>query len=332
MTLRLFGVLAIAAGLLLDPSWHPPSQPPRRAHHALVYDASRHVVLLSGGSTPLEDGARFEFFSDVWALTPAGWSLVSDVGDRRSGFAMAYDPERQQVWSFGGYDGKEALGDLRILGPQGWRAAGQHPSLVAAEPGFVFDAARHRFVLFGGSGRPGDPNDHTWEYDGRTWHETVANGNPPPRQAHALVYDARRRVTVLFGGMAAGGSGQPPKPLGDTWEYDGGGWHRLDVPGPAARFSAGATYNSRRGQVVLFGGLGEAGFLGDTWTWDGRAWRQVDSTGPAPRAMGYVTYDARRDRVVLFGGRKGWPNGDLDDTWEWDGVRWTATAPGEVLR
>ena len=81
-------------------------------------------------------------------------------------------------------------------------------------------------------------------------------------------------------------------------------------------------YDSKRGLVILFGGLGNDGFLGDTWSWDGTKWTRLAETGPEPRGMGYLAYDKRRDRVVLFGGRKGYPDGDLNDTWEWDGTRW----------
>ena len=87
----------------------------------------------------------------------------------------------------------------------------------------------------------------------------------------------------------------------------------------------GFVYDSKRGRMILFGGVDAAGFRGDTWAWgDGRWTKLADEspTGPQPRVMGYLAYDRRRDRVVLFGGRKGWPNGDLDDTWEFDGKAW----------
>jgi hypothetical protein len=137
-----------------------------------------------------------------------------------------------------------------------------------------------------------------------------------------MVYDAGRGRIVVFGGMGTGPPGKPGPALGDTWEYDGKGWIRRDGPAPPPRFSPGIAYDSKRGLVIIFGGLGEKGFLGDTWGWDGSSWKQLASNGPEPRAMGYLAYDKRRDRVVMFGGRKGWPNGDLGDTWEWDGTSW----------
>ncbi len=320
--------ITVAACTLLGSQAQAPSSPPVRAHHALVYDATEQVVLLAGGSTPQDGGQRSQFFSDLWALTDTGWQLRGDLVEQRSGFALAYNPDDRKVWSFGGFDG-QALGDLRVLGHGSWVPSGKHPTLTAAEPGFVYDLGRHRFVLFGGSGRPGGRNDQTWEFDGTTWRLAVSEGNPPARQAHAMIYDSRRHVTLVFGGMVGGGGGGRPQALGDTWEYDGRKWVERKEAGPPARFGAGVTFDSRRGVVVLFGGLGAAGFLGDTWTWDGQRWQQVATTGPAPRGMGYLAYDARRDRVVLFGGRKGWPNGDLNDTWEWDGAKWRVWSVGD---
>ncbi len=276
---------------------------------------------MTGGSTPLDGGQRFQFFSDLWAWTDSGWHLVSDSGDQRSGFAMAYDDARHEVWSVGGYNG-QSLDEVRVLRQNRWVVRGRHPNGAAAEPGFVYDQSRDRFVLFGGSEKPGQQKADTWEFDGTTWFP-VSGTNPPARQAHAMVYDQTRHVTLLFGGMAVTAAGQRPTPLGDTWQYDARGWTRVEVQGPSPRFSSGVAFDAKRGVVVLFGGLDSSGFLGDTWTWNGKSWRLAATTGPEARAMGYLAYDPKHDRVVLFGGRKGWPDGDLADTWEWDGARWT---------
>jgi Galactose oxidase, central domain len=313
--------VVVVALCALTPLTSPQTgSPPRRAHHALVYDDRRQVVLMTGGSTPLDGGQRFEFFNDLWAFGDSGWRSLSESGERVSGIGLAYDDRRGQVLSFGGYNG-QSLGDLRRLESDQWQLIGRVPEIAAAEPGFVYDSKRDRLVVFGGSAGPGRALGETWEYDGAAW-TRVAGPAPPARQAHAMVYDARRGRTVLFGGMGVGPQGQAPPALGDTWEYDGTGWVLRDGPAPPPRHGAGVAYDSHRGLVILFGGAGADGFLGDTWAWNGTVWRQLSATGPEARAMGYIAYDKRRDRVVLFGGRKGWPDGDLGDTWEWDGTRW----------
>jgi hypothetical protein len=296
-----------------------PESPPRRAHHALIYDGSRERVILTGGSTPLDGGQRFEFFNDLWEFDGARWRSLPPSGDRLSGVGLAYDARRQQLVSYGGFDGK-ARGLVRVLRDNTWTTLGDRTERVAAEPGFVYDSARDRFVAFGGSAGMGQAYGDTWEYDGTNWTRKEIVG-PPARQAHVMVYDERRNRVVVFGGMAIT-PGAQPTPLADTWEYDGIRWQKIDVAGPSARLSAGATYDAMRGLVILFGGSSPAGFNGDTWSYDGRAWRKLSDAGPEPRAMGAIAYDRKRDRTVLFGGRKGYPDGDLADTWEWDGTAW----------
>lgn len=293
---------------------------PRRAHHALGYDEVAHRVLLTGGSTPIDGGQRFVFFDDLWAFDGSGWKQLASSGKKSSGGRLAFDRAAKRMVSFGGYDG-HSLGDVRVLEGDTWRTIGQHTEMPAAEPGFVYDSRRNRFVAFGGSAGRGQAHGDTWELEGTTWKRIPGTG-PAARQAHVMVYDERRGRTVVFGGMGQGPAGQPPLSLGDTWELNGAVWTERRVAGPSARSGAGVAYDSKRGLVIIFGGVDSDGFFGDTWSWNGSAWRKLAESGPEPRGMGYLAYDAQRDRVVLFGGRKGWPDGDLNDTWEWDGAQW----------
>jgi hypothetical protein len=297
--------------------------PPRRAHHALVYDEVRERVLVTGGSSPHADGNCCAFFNDLWAFDGTRWTALPSSGARMSGMRLAFDSRQKRVVSFGGFVDGRSLSDVRVLERDAWTTLGQHRDMPAAEPGFVYDVRRDRFIAFGGSGR-GQAHGDTWEYDGNTWTKVTSDG-PPARQAFVMVYDERRGRTVVFGGS---GVGTPPTPgpvYGDLWEFDGRTWTQIEAPnGPSARFAAGAAYDSKRGHVILFGGLTREGSLGDTWAWDGRAWTRLaaaSSNGPSPRAMGYLAYDRKRDRVVMFGGRPRWPD-DLNDTWEWDGTAW----------
>jgi|SRR5688500_13962869 len=296
--------------------------PPARAHHALAYDPVTRRVLLTGGSTPRDSGRAFEFFNDLWAFDGRHWVQLPASGDRLSGIRLAFDARRARLVSWGGFDGSPR-GDLRVLEPDGWRTVGTHPDRRVSEPGMVYDTRRERLVAFGGSASHGHAYGETWEHDGTRWHRVDVTG-PPARQAHVMVFDELRGRVVVFGGMgAAPAQGERPPILGDTWEYDGTRWTRLDVAGPSPRLAPGATYDSQRGMIVIFGGSGSSDFLGDTWGWNGKAWQRLSEAGPARRVMGQLAYDTGRDRVVLFGGRRGYPNGDLADTWEWDGTQWT---------
>jgi hypothetical protein len=292
--------------------------PGKRAHHALIYDEGQGKVILTGGSTPMNGGSSFVFYDDFWSFDGKSWIREKLVGDKRSGVSLAYDSKRKKIYSLGGFMNNISLSDLRQAKEKEWVSLGTISEPGMTEGGFVYDAARDKFVAFGGSGGRGLINSSTWEWDGKkNWKKAEGTG-PDGRQAFALVYDSKRQKTIAFGGMGA----SPQQLFGDTWEYDGASWKKVSDNGPAARMSMGYTYDSKRGTLVIFGGMSKAGPLGDTWAWDGSEWKQLSSDGPAPRMMGYMAYDNKRDRVVLFGGRLGWPN-DTNDTWEWDGNSWT---------
>lgn len=318
--------IAILAVLLAgSPGWlaSQPRTPGPRAHHALVYDEAGRRVLLTAGSTPVNAGQSFVFYNDLWAFDGTRWTLLAESGERVSGVRLAPDTARGRILSFGGYNGR-SMGQLRALRGADWQVLGTLAELPVAEPGFAFDPRRGRFVAFGGSSGPGQASGETWEYDGTAWHRGPTG--PTPRHSAAMAYDESRGRIVLFGGAGAGPRGQAPPQLSDTWEYDGAAWIARTEPGPPARIAPGMAYDSRRGHMILFGGIGADGFLGDTWSWDGARWTRLADTGPEPRAMGFLAYDKARDRVVLFGGRKGWPD-DLADTWEWDGSTWRRVTP-----
>lgn len=137
---------------------------------------------------------------------------------------------------------------------------------------------------------------------------------PSGRYEHAMAYDSRRHVTVLFGGT------ESFVRFGDTWEYNGLEWNLRATSGPTPRRAHAMAYDSTRGVVVLFGGRDDGGWRNDTWEWNGVVWRQVADTGPSPRAAHAMVYDAARAVVVLFGGSFDFHS--VGETWEWDGATW----------
>lgn len=100
---------------------------------------------------------------------------------------------------------------------------------------------------------------------------------------------------------------------------------------PANRSFHGMAYDSRRGVVVLHGGVNSSWtILRDTWEYDGTAWKRVNSVGPV-RYVHSMAYDVERGVVVLFGGRNTGSGDPLSETWVWDGQAWkrvtTSDAP-----
>src|SRR5262247_2619985 len=93
---------------------------------------------------------------------------------------------------------------------------------------------------------------------------TGAAESIPASYSAGAAFDDRRGVLVVFGGYRPGGGLN-----GETGEWNGFDWRRLDVHGPGPRQSAAMAFDPLRGVVVLFGGDNGAGPLGDTWEWDG---------------------------------------------------------------
>jgi cysteine-rich repeat protein len=92
---------------------------------------------------------------------------------------------------------------------------------------------------------------------------------------------------------------------------------------PPGRHGHALAYDAKRGEVVLFGGVGKSGWLSDTWVWNGITWTARKVAAPPARSSHALTYDALREEVVLFGGYS-FDNGfdEFNDTWVWNGSTW----------
>ena len=176
----------------------------------------------------------------------------------------------------------------------------------------VTDLARGRVVLFGGhtlstSGDEWVYMNDTWEWDGSKWLQAVTDIAPPGRIKHAMAYDARRDVVVLFGGID-----ENDKDLGDTWEWDGVKWEkRHPIANPPDRCCHAMMYHPQRGKVIAYGGYyGKDQFLYGAWEWDGQEWAAIYFTGAEPLASGNdLVYDESLNAVVIA--RTG-------NTWLWE--------------
>lgn len=179
-----------------------------------------------------------------------------------------------------------------------------------------------------------EPEDYAWR-------ELAPLVSPSPRTDHAVAYDSRRSITVLFGGkdLEAVNAGRgfqewstwEDTALGDTWQFDGRIWWRLSpAHSPPAVYGHTMTYDQARGVVVLFGGKNgwRAGhpFNPDIWEWDGTDWTRVETSGEAPGGLvdHGMTYDRERAAHIVFGGFD--PGFRMrGDTWEYDGAARTWT-------
>lgn len=272
------------------------------------------------------------------AIPDAYWEQIAaprPTPMARSHTSAAYDPQRNEVVVFGGFNGAR-LNDTWIWNGSAWTDVSPPPELsppARFRHSMTFDSLRNVVVLFGGSGNTGRLND-TWEWDGRAWtNRTPESGaNPPIRDSTALAFDSVRNLTVLFGGFKGG----TPANLQDTWEWDGEVWTEIVPPeSPSARNSMGMTFQESEQRVVLFGGF-DTERRNDTWTYDGNNWAPLDQSMNIPPVRNYHTVVFEKSdqqtpsRVLLFGGLN---SGSiyLNDTWQLIADEWsrlsTANAP-----
>ena len=190
----------------------------------------------------------------------------------------------------------------------------------------AFDSARGRVVLYS------DPEQGTWEWDGRSWHLVAPRGTGPSVLFGAqIVYDPRREVVVAFGG--AGGT----DPF--VFEWDGTRW-TLGAAVPAALREQperiAAVWDPIGARVLAFKFVDP---VAEVYEFDGSAFRQLPTpaTGPGARDDAQVAFHRESGRFIAFGGLVGYdynngsPTGtDLDETWAFDGTAWTRLSPAQA--
>ncbi len=244
--------------------------------------------------------------------------------------AAVYDPDQRAVLLFGGWQGgEEGSNELWAYADGRWQ------ELVRADipprPRWLhacaYDAARSRLVLFSGCQTSSNTLFDLWEWSSREgWSMRGQEAiGPAYRTAHALAYDARREVAVLFGGRT-----DDRTELGDLWEWSGAGWTKHEpTGGPSARFNHALVYDAANERTLLYGGTSSGTFRDDLWAWDGERWQPLAADGPRPPARTTPALTATDDgRLLLFGGWQGsQPQGD---TWVFAQGRWEERLPLEA--
>jgi hypothetical protein len=190
----------------------------------------------------------------------------------------------------------------------------------------TFDPLQNRTVVaFGYDHGPDLCSDRTWLYDAgaERWEEVFG----PPQQTRcepAAAYSALHGGTIMFGGSRLGGGYQL---LGGTWLLTAAGWQALQTTGePTLRSDHAMTYDSLRGEVVLYGGHdGGGAYFDDTWVLRGTQWVPLPVFGPGPRYQPFLAFDPTWGVSVLGAGNQ--LNAPDDErTWLFDGTSWTSVA------
>lgn len=180
--------------------------------------------------------------------------------------------------------------------------------------------------LFGGDA-PNGADSRLWLWNGTAWSQRASNG-PAVSSLVVAVSDPGQRSVLTHGGFVVTGRNQYGPPAGELWELiANGSWRKHESDGPGPRHHHAAAFDSKRGRLVLYGGIDAGGtWSTDVWEWDRKRWHQLRTdNGPGERAHHAMAFDSTRNRIVLCGGvrsNKERPN----DTWEWDGSTWRQAA------
>ena len=169
--------------------------PEPRVRHSMIYDESRGTVQVYGGN---DAGVSFdelwEWDGSIWLSPfPAGPLLVESymVRDTERGVTVVHGtPTSGSLWETWEWDGS-TWSMKSQLGPRLFDTA------------MIFDPTRRTTVLLGGwdsTGANGTKGE-AWEWNGNDWALLIGKRRGPfPRANHAMTWDSRRRVAVVFGG------------------------------------------------------------------------------------------------------------------------------------
>ncbi|TMQ68136.1 MAG: hypothetical protein E6K81_16750, partial [Candidatus Eisenbacteria bacterium] len=228
---------------------------------------------------------------DVWVLSLAGspaWSQLAPAGtppSARNHHTAIYDPVRDRMVVFGGYDGFGSRNDTWALSlgeSPAWSQlapAGTPPSPQNGHTA-IYDPVRDRMVVFGGSSTLND----TWVLSLAgipAWSQLAPTGTPPsPRGWHTAIYDPLRDRMVVFAGSGVSN---------DTWALSLAGspaWSKLAPAGipPSARYEHTAIYDPVRDRMVVFGGTDGSTSRNNTWALSLAEWTVLPYGDLRPRS------------------------------------------------
>lgn len=256
------------------------SGPSKRIVGSAAFDIRRNRIVSFGGSHSSRGT-----LGDTWEWNGTAWQEMTDtrVG-RRDHHVLTYDEARGKVVLFGGNSGPAPWPtDTWAWDGMSWKQVAVEGPAGRSRTVMVYDGARKELVLFGGAGVPPGPKEplvifgDTWVWSGSSWRK-MDGPSPPARYAHAMAFDSRRNIIVMYGG-ATMTTDRQTEHLEDMWQWDGRRWTEIKLTGrtPGKRYSPAMAFDPARGRIVLTGGLevkgrGEFTAFDDVWEWDGSRW------------------------------------------------------------
>ncbi len=261
--------------------WSPweTSGAPAFAHHSMVFDSMRNLLVVCGRETPNRGSYQ------MWEYDGSKWSQRADIpigASAQGDIKIAYDTARNRIVLYAArtkgttetweYDGKS------------WQQIKSAHQPVRCDDGALlqYDEAQHKTVLVGEDrtgnnllswdghewSADGGTGTQTWLWDGSDW--TQVEGQQPPK--------------ATWGGMAFDGLHQQVVLLTtrmETWvlQREWRQLHPSTSPTPAPNGFFAMAYDPVRKVTVFFGGESRQGGLeknwvypDTTWMYDGESW------------------------------------------------------------
>lgn len=288
---------------------HPPTpRPPGRTGHSMAYDPLRKRVVMAFGAND-----SLPAMSDTWEYDGIRWvkaPIQSDLTPR-AGAAMAFEPLRGKIYTFGGnHTGTET---------RFWTGAKWQIVTTTGAPSaryrhtMVFDKPRGKVLLFGGGTNVAEFND-TWLFDGAQWIEVPRPLTVPHRSNSSLVFDEQTGKVLVFGGYDAGALGFTSD---QTWQWDGKSWSQRTTDGPGPLLSHASAFDPRRGLPIIYGGWNATLIdrVNDTWAYVSTpdTWETLNVGYPSKTSGSGLAYSPRNQGLILFGGDTKWVR--INETW-----------------
>lgn len=263
--------------------------------------------------------------------------LEKQIPLARFGQGAVYDSQIKKTIIFGGHTDSPRL-DSQILNDM-WRYDSPSNLWMEIKPNkrpsartghaMVYDSFNRKSILFGGLNENLGLENDTWVYNSRTnhWTEVIPDSiSPDRRQGHAMCYEPKFRLVILFGGYTGNGSY-----FNDTWvyNYNINRWFNINTSSsPYGRYGAKIIYDQLNQRVILFGGRG-ASILNDLWAYyhGNNTWTRLNVTNSPDSRYGHgMVYDSYNHKAILYGGNHlGNVEGILEDTWTFNpsNNKWT---------
>jgi hypothetical protein len=285
--------------------------PSARYETRMVWDPVIHRAVLFGGLTAIDAGTKIAYeLGDTWQWTGTRWieTFPAHSPTTRAGYLMIFDSARNRIVISGGRQGKTNLNDTWSYDGNDWTQLFPPTSPSVRElSGHAYDSARDRIVMFGGylqtyanDGKTltETPLHDTWEFDGTTWKQILADG--PNVIRPTLEYDPIRKQTIMI-------AAEPTKNTTQMYAWDpvNAKWNQL-TPSllPACALGGEMTWQSSNNTILYTGAVcADSAVTEDTYEWDGTNWTKIDLLLFAGRYFGSaLTFDPDHQVAVLFGG------------------------------